>query len=281
MVTAALLAALAAGVAIGPAPGPALVRVGPKQVRSRSASKIPRWAPLALVPIVVLPALLGIRTTLWLATAAVALGTVGWLVAGQRRRRRARLAAQECADGARILASLLRSGQIPTAALSEAAKECPQFQPAAAASALGADVSSVLRDRSTQPGCEGLGAVAAAWSVSERSGAPVAQVLARVAADLRRRLIGLFVVGPDGQVLGRGRNVREVVDSELAAARATGQIMAVLPFAAIGLGFAAGTNPVAFLVGGVPGQLLLLAGVLLTAAGVLWIDKLAAARGAT
>ena len=199
MVTAALLAALAAGVAIGPAPGPALVRVGPKQVRSRSASKIPRWAPLALVPIVVLPALLGIRTTLWLATAAVALGTVGWLVAGQRRRRRARLAAQECADGARILASLLRSGQIPTAALSEAAKECPQFQPAAAASALGADVSSVLRDRSTQPGCEGLGAVAAAWSVSERSGAPVAQVLARVAADLRRRLIGLFVVGPDGR----------------------------------------------------------------------------------
>lgn len=264
MVTAALLAALAAGVAIGPAPGPALVRVGPKQVRSRSASKIPRWAPLALVPIAVLPALLGIRTTLWLATAAVALGTVGWLVAGQRRRRRARLAAQECADGARILASLLRSGQIPTAALSEAAKECPQFQPAAAASALGADVSSVMRDRSTQPGCEGLGAVAAAWSVSERSGAPVAQVLARVAADLRRR-----------------QQLRAVVDSELAAARATGQIMAVLPFAAIGLGFAAGTNPVAFLVGGVPGQLLLLAGVLLTAAGVLWIDKLAAARGAT
>ena len=89
-------------------------------------------------------------------------------------------------------------------------------------------------------------------------------MLARVAADLRRR-----------------QQLRAVVDSELAAARATGQIMAVLPFAAIGLGFAAGTNPVAFLVGGVPGQLLLLAGVLLTAAGVLWIDKLAAARGAT
>ena len=66
----------------------------------------------------------------------------------------------------------------------------------------------------------------------------MADVLAQVAGNLRRQ-----------------RQLHSVIDAELAAARTSGHIMAALPFLAVGLGYLAGADPVAFLFGGVLGQI--------------------------
>lgn len=256
---AALVAGLAAAVVVGSPPARHLRRLEVLEVASRR--RWPRRLPLAGLALVVTALVGGARLVLWALTAGVIAATAGWLVTRHRRRRREAQAAEECARATRILASLLRSGQIPTIALAEAASDCPVLEPAAAASRMGADVAASLRRLAAVPGQGGLGAVAAAWAVSERSGAPIATVLARVADNLRRQ-----------------RQLQAVIDGELAAARASGNIMAALPFLAVGLGFAVGVNPVAFLTRNVLGQVLILVGVSLTAAGVLWIDRLAAAR---
>lgn len=54
--------------------------------------------------------------------------------------------------------------------------------------------------------------------------------------------------------------------------------MAALPFLAVGLGFAVGVNSLRFLTGDPLGRVLLVVGVSMTAAGVLWIDALARPR---
>ena len=194
----------------------------------------------------------------WAAAAGIAGGTIAWLVLERVHHRRARARADEVAQAARLLSSLLRSGQIPTEALREAADDYPILAPAAAASRLGIDVTGALRAGAAQPGAGGMATIAAAWQVSAASGAPVASVLQRVAEALRSE-----------------RRVAQVVETELAAARASGHIMAVLPFAAVGLGVFAGVNPLEFLLGAALGQILSLVAVTLTAVGVVWIERLA------
>lgn len=263
MIAAACLAALSAVLLVGP---PASARMGRLEAgagepgRSR---RLPAWG--VIVPVAAMGglAVFGLRVIGWAAAAGIALGTVGWLVLAHRRRERAASAAEQCARAARLLSSLLKAGQIPTTALVEAAEDCPVLAPAAAAARLGADVGDELARAARPPGQQGMALVAAAWKVSERSGAPVADVLATVAENLRRE-----------------RQLGAVVEAELAAARTSGHIMAALPFLAVGLGFLAGTNPVAYLFSDPLGQLLVLAGVSLTALGVLWIDRLAQPKAA-
>ena len=257
IVWAVALAALAAVVFLGPAPAGPLRRLAVSAQTKPPRRLLPvRWPVLwvfgLLVAIAVVPAL-----TVWLLSGAVASATVWFLLRAHLARRRERASAAECARSARILAGLLASGQIPTSALREAAMECPVLAPAAEASALGADVGEQLLRTAAEPGRGALRPVAAAWRLSERSGAPVAQILARVAENLRRQ-----------------QQLAAVVDAELAAARTSGHIMAALPFLAIGLGFAVGVNSLDFLAREPLGQVLALVGVVLTAAGVLWIDAL-------
>lgn len=254
MSAAAFVAALAAWMLIAPAPD--LARLAPPKPRRQW--RIPPWLALTGAATIGLAGALGPRTVGWLAVVGIVVGTAGWLLLAERRRRTEARRAEECAQAARVLGSLLRAGQIPSAALAEAAKDAPVLAPAAAAAKLGADVGAELGRAAEVPGQAGMGAIAAAWQVSERSGAPVADVLATVAEALRRQ-----------------RQLQSVIDAELAAARTSGHIMAALPLFAVGLGFMAGADPLAFLFGGVPGQVLVLAAVTLTAAGVLWIDKLA------
>jgi tight adherence protein B len=103
-------------------------------------------------------------------------------------------------------------------------------------------------------------AVAAVWAVSERSGAPAAAVLDRVEQDLRAREI----------------QTREIA-AQLAGARSTAGLLAVLPAVGIGLGAAMGAHPLAVLLGEPRGQLALLVGVVLEAVGVLWTARIVAA----
>lgn len=253
---------LAVGLMIGPAPEHSLRRLAetpPTGRRARPGSLV----LVALGAVVLASAAVSLSTLGWLAAGAILTVTGGWLLAGHRRRRRVALAAAETATAARVLASLLRAGQIPSRALAEAASECRVLAPAAAASRLGADPVAHLRRAAEAPGCRGMALVAAAWQLSERCGAPIADVLTQVSERLRS-----------------DRQLHSLVEAELATARTSGHIMAGLPFLAVGLGFAVGINPLAFLFGSPLGQVLVLLGVVLTAAGVVWIDALAQPKAA-
>ncbi|CAA9223726.1 MAG: hypothetical protein AVDCRST_MAG41-636 [uncultured Corynebacteriales bacterium] len=102
-------------------------------------------------------------------------------------------------------------------------------------------------------------AVQAVWAVAATSGAPAASVLERVEHDLR----------------ARERHRREVA-AQLAGARSTGGLLAILPIVGMGMGSAMGAEPLSMLLGRPAGQLALLAGVGLEAAGVLWTARIVA-----
>jgi len=102
-------------------------------------------------------------------------------------------------------------------------------------------------------------AVRAVWAVAASSGAPAAIVLERVEQDLRAR-----------------EQQRREVAAQLAGARSTGGLLAVLPVVGIGMGAAMGAEPLTVLLVRPAGQLALLAGVGLEAAGVMWTARIVA-----
>ena len=158
-----------------------------------------------------------------------------------------------------LLAAELRAGILPRHAIEALADDAPSLRPAAAAAAHGGDVGSALRAASTEPGAGALADLAGAWHVAERAGAPLAQVLDRVATAVR----------DDAEV------DREV-QAEAAPARATGRLMAVLPVLGLSLGAGMGADPVHVLTGTVVGASCLAGGVALACAGIVWVDWIVA-----
>lgn len=197
-----------------------------------------------------------------LAAALITAGIVLRLVSLHCRTATARTAREDVAHACSVLASQVRVGQVPAAALRSAAEDCPVLQQACDVQRLGGDVPSLWREQSGRPGCAGLRDLARTWRVSEQTGAPMADGLERVAEALRA-----------------DQQVRAMVGGELAAPRATGKIMAVLPFCGLGLGYVIGGDPLAFLLDGPLGWACLLLGMTLAGAGVLWIDGLARSAG--
>lgn len=219
---------------------------------------------VGVVALVVLGGLLdGARGGVVGAALAVAAGTVLRLVvlhAGDRRAVRART---EVARACGVLASYVRVGQVPAEALVLVAADCPVLAEAAAVQQIGGDVPGALRARAAQPGHGGLLDLARAWQVTSSSGAPMAPALEEVASGL-----------------ASDEALRSVVSAELAAPRSTGKLMAVLPLVGVGLGYLLGGRPLEWLVAGPVGWGCLLLGLLLAAAGVLWIEGLARAAAA-
>ncbi|MDO5735573.1 MAG: type II secretion system F family protein [Propionibacteriaceae bacterium] len=253
---AVLFFALAAAVAVGAPAGRELCRLQPRVNRQRSQGIA--VVVLSCMALVLVHLVAGPRATGWMLTCFVLVATAAWVVRGARRDHRQARARSETARAARTLALLLQAGQIPAHALRDAAADCPVLASAAMTSRLGGDVGAALHELGDQPGRAGLAKVAAAWRVSERTGAPIAVVLARVAENLRQE-----------------RHLASVVAAELAAARAGGRIMALLPFVAIGLGTLVGARPLTFLFGSWLGEVALLLGVILACTGVLWTEKVA------
>lgn len=194
---------------------------------------------------------------------AVVGGTVARVVALHRADRRSRQAETDVARACGVLASYVRVGQVPADALVLVARDCPVLAEAAAVQQIGGDVPDALRTRATQPGHGGLADLARAWRVSSSTGAPVAPALEEVATGL-----------------ASDESLRSVVSAELSAPRSTGKVMAVLPLVGIGLGYLLGGRPLDWLVAGPLGWACLLLGLLLAAAGVLWIERLAGAASA-
>jgi tight adherence protein B len=185
-------------------------------------------------------------------------GTAVRLTMQYRRRRSALRARAAVAHACAVLASYLRVGQVPSAALAIAAADCAVLREGHHARSLGGEVGQVWRQQARRPGHSGLLELARAWQVSTETGAPMSSTLDQVAASLAA-----------DQALTR------VVNSELSAARATGKVMAVLPGCGIGVGYLLGGDPARWLLAGPAGWGCLLAGVVLACAGVLWIEALA------
>jgi tight adherence protein B len=97
-----------------------------------------------------------------------------------------------------------------------------------------------------------------AWSVASASGASLVDVLTGVADDLAARL-----------------EQADAVAAALAGPRSSAMLLAGLPVLGIALGSAMQARPVQFLLGDHLGRSVLLAGVALDAAGLLWTRRLA------
>ncbi len=221
----------------------------------------PVWLLAVAPPLVWLP-------SRWLVPAVVgaaALG-VGWLLWLRRRERRiAQSTGSRVQQACEHLASELASGQPPGAALSRAADDWPVLAPVAEAFRVGSDVPTALRAVATRPGADDLRLLAAAWHVAHRTGQGLADAVDRVA----RQLV-------------EARATRRVVDGELASARATARLVALLPVVALLMGSGVGGDPMGFLLRTPAGWLCLAVGLAFGLAGLWWIEALArdADRGA-
>jgi tight adherence protein B len=234
-----------------------MAEMWPRSVRSR------RWRLRIGGPVV-----LGAATGLLAAGPGGALtGALVAVVATRGRARRRALAEQESgaaelAEALRRITDELRTGSHPAVALAGAPGDGPiaarLLAPAATAARLGDDVPAALRQAA---GAGGVGTelahVAAAWSLAERHGVPLADVLASVHDDIRWRVR-----------FGAG------VRAQLAGPRATAGVLTALPALGVALGQLVGADPIGVLRGGVLGQALLVAGVGLVAAGHAWSEQI-------
>jgi tight adherence protein B len=158
----------------------------------------------------------------------------------RRHREQARVEAHARAlDALATLAADLRAGLPPPAARVAVAPHV--------------DAVPAVRDR-----------VTAAWQVADRTGAPLADLLDRLEADLR----------------GRDR-IRLTAAAHAAGTRATAGLLAVLPLAGIGVGYGMGADPLRVLLHTPVGAGCVTVAVLLQLAGLGWAGRLARAGAGT
>lgn len=159
------------------------------------------------------------------------------------------------------LAAELRTGAMPTDALQRAVRAVPGVcDDAARVARLSGDVSSALVAASLRAGAGGLARLAAVWSVSQHSGAGLADGCERIADWLR-----------DDEAL------RREVAAQLAGARASARLLAFLPVLGILLGASMGARPLDVLLGTPYGLACLVVGGALAGLGLWWTERLARA----
>ncbi len=260
IIVSVLAAALAAGLWALPVDRVARRRwAGPTQLPVRPGA--PRLVAVLLVTggaLVVAAIGFGSRGVAVTASLLAVGGTAAQVGRSVIRGRGAAAARTEVAHACQVLARLVAAGQTPSEALRTAAEDCPVLAESASMQRVGGDPVDVWRRASGAPGHAGLIALARAWSVTHVTGAAMARPLGDVAVALRS-----------------DRVVSNVVQSELAAPRATGRLMALLPLAGLGLGYLIGGDPVRFLIDSWVGQICLVLGVALACAGVMWVERLA------
>ncbi|MER7010632.1 type II secretion system F family protein [Saccharopolyspora sp. NPDC000359] len=179
------------------------------------------------------------------------------------RRRRERLArADELTAGLRLLVAQLRAGAHPASAAEGAAAEAGAltagvFRDMATTVRLGGDVAAVLRNHQLVELRAPLERIARAWALAERHGVALADLLDAVRRDVERRTA-----------------FRRGVEAKLAGPRSTAAVLTGLPVCGLLFGEALGSAPLSVLNDGLLGQLLLLVGAALLAAGASWTLRL-------
>lgn len=233
----------------------------PRRQRSFSRLRGPGSviAPLTMTAAVVA----GLFGAVGLALAICPAAAAGGILLRRNRLERHRAAQRRVlANALEVAIGELRVGAHPAAAAEVSVRECSGDVAAALAACagrarLGGDAASGLRMPSS---CiaDDLERVAVAWGVAEEHGLALADLLAAARQD----------------VVGRIR-FRERAVSASAGARASAAVLATLPLPAIGLGQLMGAEPLRLLAGGGPGAVLLIVGVSLVCAGLLWSDAIA------
>jgi tight adherence protein B len=166
-------------------------------------------------------------------------------------------------DAVGVLAAELRAGAHPASAARAASAGDRAVHrvlaSVAAAARLGAEVPALLKRHAVlEPSIvDELNRVAAAWSLAERHGAALAELMDAVRADLEARL----------RLSGQ-------VKALLAGPRASAAVLAGLPLLGIALGQGIGAHPWRILTATAAGQCLLVLGTALVAAGVLWSGRI-------
>src|SRR3954453_6923446 len=182
----------------------------------------------------------------------------GWVVAARLRRRSRGTADGQALELIEALATQVRAGASPEAAWRQAHEVVCGPSAGEAPSAV-SDPGSLPRggpDLARDPAWRALGA---AWRMSEQTGAPLADVLDRLAVGLRQEA-----------------EVDAEVEASLAAPRATARLLAGLPLVGVALGELLGARPLAVLVGTPVGRACGLGGLLLAVAGQVWTRALVA-----
>jgi tight adherence protein B len=236
-----------------------LVRGSPR-LRA-TGGRVPRAMATASFAMVVGGLVVGLLDGTHLVVGLIALAVVAAAGREVARRRRAVIAdrrADQLLAACEGLAADLRAGQPPVTALAAAADDWPELAPVAAAARLDADVPAAFRALAGAPGAAQARVLAAAWQVAHRSGAGLAGSLGSAAAHLRA-----------------DRATTRVVATEMAAARATARLLAVMPVGVLLLGNGLGGNPLRFLLESPPGLVCLGLGLGLEYAGLLWLGRIA------
>lgn len=205
--------------------------------------------------------------------AAMVTGTATARWRASRDRRVAATAATGLADALGVLVAELRAGAHPGDAVRAAADthadSPPHVSPdvstdivralaaVAAAASLGGDVPAVLRSAGPAPLRSWLGRLADAWSLADRYGIPLADLLDAVRSDTEHRV-----------------RFAADVQSRLAGPRATASVLAGLPLLGLALGHAVGAAPLWVLCETPLGQVLLVIGTGLACVGVQWSARL-------
>ncbi|MEU9144734.1 type II secretion system F family protein [Streptomyces sp. NPDC048349] len=240
--------------------GPARMEWLLAAVRVRSA----RWREWSVLGAGLLVAVLG-GSVIPLLAGTVAVPLVRrWLRTRARERARAARAAEVVALCGAVVGEL-RAGAQPGQALTAAIRRTtpgPGGPGAAeagvlAAAAFGGDVPGALRQAAREPGAEGLAGMAACWRVSVDGGAGLAAGLERLEGALRAE-----------------RDRQESLRAQLAGARSTAVVLALLPLVGLLIGTGLGADPLRVLLHSPVGWGCLVAGALLEALGLVWCRRI-------
>ena len=174
--------------------------------------------------------------------------------ASRRRLERLRAGAGRACE---LLVAELAAGSPPDIALQRVAASHRPIDSVVAASQLGSDVAQAMRRLAAGIDAPTWARVADAWEISQRSGAGLSTVLAQVAAAER-----------DAQ------SQRRLVQQELADARATAVLMAVLPWLLVGAGSLGDGGAWSFVTGTWPGVISAGLGCLCAAVGLIWMERI-------
>ncbi|MGW6977956.1 type II secretion system F family protein [Streptomyces sp. NPDC054932] len=187
-----------------------------------------------------------------------------WLRVRARERARAERAAEVVALCGAVVGEL-RAGAQPGQALTAAMRRTavgPGGPGAAeagvlAAAAFGGDVADALRQAAREPGADGLAGMAACWRVSVDGGAGLAAGLERLEGALRAE-----------------RDRQQTLRAQLAGARSTVVVLALLPVVGLLIGTGLGADPLRVLLHTPMGWGCLVAGGVLEALGLLWCRRI-------
>lgn len=254
MIAAVLLLAVAALIWPG-ASGAVRMRAAHRAAR---VDRAVRWGWLA----VAVPAAAMIIGPGQALAAALLAGTVRELLARGRARREQADRLSAVLAGVDAMVAELSVGAHPAAACAAAGRDAEDrrvraaFAEMAGRAELGGDVAAGLRRHAHESAA--WARIAAAWETGTRHGIGMGELLASVRDDLRAR-----------------ERYERRAHSALAGARATAQVLAALPVLGVVMGQLIGADPLGTLLGTGAGGMLLVVGVCLTSAGLLWSRSIA------